>query len=760
MNNDMDDVIEIFTAEGKEALDEVELILLKTQKISQCRCVDIKDDINAVFRYFHSIKGTASFIDLSAIVEVSHEAETLLDILRKKDDDTILSEEIISVLFRTIDILRSLIDQVTNTTDDDSIEEGRNLVIHQLKSTIKQTREGKPVVVTAPPPPSAEPEPTQEIQAIEFNDEDLITPEIANKFSQESVEIIDSVEETLLSSGKASPEEQMGLISEAFRKIHSFKGNCGFMQLGQLEKLSHLMENTLDSLRNSQIKFNDALIKTLLNMLDQIRDALAEFAKGNRQIFNFDVLYTLFKDQLTDDSEQATEQAPPAERELPPPPEKSKIDLSGITQPTPPAATKKPAPNTQLAVVKDTSTAEKKSLEKNDIRVDINKLDNLINLVGELVIAQSMVLINPHVADSDDENLERSIHHLSRISSELQDVAMSVRMVPLSIVFRKMIRLVYDVSKKMGKKVDIELIGEETEVDRNIIEQINDPLVHIIRNSVDHGIESPDNRIATNKNEEGKIVLAARHEGGEVWITVKDDGQGLNREKILAKAIERGLIKDNQMLTDDQIYNLIFEPGFSTADKITDISGRGVGMDVVKKNIEKLKGAINVHSTPGEGTEMVLRIPLTLAIIDGMMVRVGATCYTIPLLSVQESIKVENHHITITPDGQESILLRKDHIPIIRLYQHFNKTTEHKEIKGSVLIICESGKQKMALLVDEILGQLQTVIKSLPGYLSEMKGISGCTIMGNGEISLIIDITSLAETTRHHKTNKLLEVTT
>ncbi|HAR63007.1 MAG TPA: hypothetical protein DCS13_06025 [Candidatus Margulisbacteria bacterium] len=736
MGNDQDDIIEIFIAEGKESLDEVESILLRVQKIENCKFTDIKDDINSIFRYFHSIKGTASFLDLSSIVEVSHEAETLLDLLRKKEDDTILTEDISSVLFKTVDVLSALINLVMQTSDDEDIEDKKATVLEQLKTMIHYVREGVPTSV----PKAAIPE-----LVFDFNDEDLISPEIAAKFSQESVEIIDKVEESLLCIIKQSGADQESAISEAFRNIHSFKGNCGFMQISQLEKLSHLMENYLDGLRIKDISVSDDLIKTMLNMVDYIREALAEYAKGNKILDNFEILYGLFTDELKLSAGIAL---PASQHQADTKTLKGKETI--IIQAPEEKVRKKEREDIGL---------EKKQLEKKDIRVDITKLDNLINLVGELVIAQSMVLINPILIEADDENLERSVHHLNRISSDLQDVAMSVRMVPLSMVFKKMVRLVYDLSKKSNKKADIELIGEETEVDRNIIEQINDPLVHIIRNAIDHGLETPEARVAAGKPEEGKITIEARHEGGEVWIIIKDDGRGLDREKILEKAIEKGLIPKNFHLAEEQIFNLIFEPGFSTADKITDISGRGVGMDVVKKNIEKLKGTINVHSTQGQGSDIILRIPLTLAIIDGMLVRVGSTYYTIPLLSIQESIKIESQKVTVTPDGQETILIRKEHVPIIRLYKYFKKNADKIDLKGSVLVICETGRQKMALLVDDIVGQQQTVIKSLPEYFVNMKGVSGCTIMGNGEISLIIDINSLAQIAREKINNKqLIEV--
>ncbi|MDD3119605.1 MAG: chemotaxis protein CheA, partial [Victivallales bacterium] len=378
------------------------------------------------------------------------------------------------------------------------------------------------------------------------------------------------------------------------------------------------------------------------------------------------------------------------------------------------------------------------------IRVDLKRLDKLINLVGELVIAESMVFRELNVVLDNDNDLEHKIHHLQRVSSELQDVAMSVRMVSLDATFKKMIRLIHDLSRKSGKAVNMKIVGEETEVDKNVIEQINDPIVHIIRNSVDHGIEAAAERLAAGKPEAGLVTLEAWHDGGEVWISISDDGRGLDREKIIAKGIATGMIAgDGTDLTDDEVFQLIFEPGFSTAEKVTDISGRGVGMDVVKKNIEKLNGRIRIRSNPGQGTTISLRIPLTLAIIDGMLVKIGTGLFTIPLLSIKESLRCGRDMVTTLPDGNECVAVREEQIPVMRLYKCFNRTTDIKEIDQGVLVIVEADGEKAALLVDEIVGQQEIVIKGLSGYLGTPNGISGCTVLGNGEVSLIIDTSSL-----------------
>jgi two-component system chemotaxis sensor kinase CheA len=319
-------------------------------------------------------------------------------------------------------------------------------------------------------------------------------------------------------------------------------------------------------------------------------------------------------------------------------------------------------------------------------------------------------------------------------------------MIPLASTFRKMIRLVHDLASKSSKKIDLRLVGEDTEVDKTVIEQISDPLVHIVRNAADHGIENPDERAGTGKPETATITIEGRHEGGEVWILITDDGRGLKREKILAKAIERGLVKgDGEDLTDEQIFKMIFEPGFSTADKVTDVSGRGVGMDVVKRNIEKLKGRIDIKSVAGKGSTFVLRIPLTLAIIEGMLVRVGEARYTIPLLTIRESFRPTPQQITTTPDGKQTVRVREDFYPVVRLHECFNREPDSREITEGILILVEGEGEMIALFVDEILGQQETVIKGLNDFLGDARGVSGCTILGDGEVSLILDVHGLVQ---------------
>jgi two-component system chemotaxis sensor kinase CheA len=335
---------------------------------------------------------------------------------------------------------------------------------------------------------------------------------------------------------------------------------------------------------------------------------------------------------------------------------------------------------------------------------------------------------------------------MSKIIRDLQEMAMVLRMVPVSGLFRRMIRLVHDLSAKAGKKVDLQLSGEETEVDKTVIETITDPLVHLLRNSLDHGLESPSDREKAGKSEKGLVKLSARHEEGEVWITVEDDGWGLNRDKLLAKASSKGLITGNGSdMSDKAVFNLIFAPGFSTAEKITDISGRGVGMDVVRKNLEKINGKIDVESRQGKGTRVRLRIPLTMAIIDGMLIRVGLTRCILPLLAIREIFCPELGAITVTPDGLELVKVRGQFFPIVRLHDIVNNQPGTEKLNEGVLVLVEHQETRVCLFVDEILGQQQTVIKGLSEYLGNARCVSGCTILGDGQVCLILDVGTLVE---------------
>lgn len=392
----------------------------------------------------------------------------------------------------------------------------------------------------------------------------------------------------------------------------------------------------------------------------------------------------------------------------------------------------------------------KKGTDSTSIRVDTSKIDKLINLVGELVITQSMLSdLSVRFEMSHVSVLRERVAQLERNTREIQERVMGIRMLPIGSAFSRFPRLVRDLSGKAGKKIQLVLSGEETELDKTVIESIGDPLTHLVRNSADHGLELPDERLAAGKDEQGTIHLNAFHEGGNICITVGDDGRGLNRDKILAKAIKSGLISEQEKLTDDQIWPLIFKPGFSTAEKVTDVSGRGVGMDVVKRNIEALGGTVSIKTVLGKGTTFTLKLPLTLAIIEGMTIRVGQETYILPMLSIVESIRPKADTVKTIVGKGEVMNVRGIYHPVMRLYEVFDLEPEHKDPAKAILLILETEDECVAVMVDEILGQQQVVIKSMEQNFRKVKGIAGATILGDGTVGFILDVRGLLELARH-----------
>ncbi|QDF65699.1 chemotaxis protein CheA [Shewanella sp. SNU WT4] len=392
--------------------------------------------------------------------------------------------------------------------------------------------------------------------------------------------------------------------------------------------------------------------------------------------------------------------------------------------------------------------ANKAKAESGSIRVSTDKIDTLINMVGELVITQAMLGQLGQQEQISSESmlmLNLGLEQLASHTRDLQESVMQIRMIPISFAFSRFPRLVRDISQKQGKKVELILKGEDTELDKTVMEKIVDPMVHLVRNSLDHGLEQPDVRRANGKSEVGNITLNAFHQGGNIIIEISDDGAGLNTEKILAKAREKGLIGRDEEPSDEVIHQLIFHPGFSTADQVSDLSGRGVGMDVVKRNIHSLNGSIDLSSKRGHGSRFTIRLPLTLAILDGQLIRIGEHIYVIPLMSIYESLQVKNEKVNRLNEEHELIRLRDDYVPIIKVFREFNHKADATEVENGLVMVVEHNNSKVGLLVDELMAQQQVVIKSLEDNYAKIPGISGATILGNGTVALIIDVASLVE---------------
>jgi len=771
ISDDQIEIIQEFVTESRDMIDQLEPAIIELGKNSD------PETMNAIFRLFHSMKGSAGFLEFDHITRVAHAAENLLDLIR--NGEITLIDEHVNLLCASCDFAKEALDVVENDYSDSTTEKAADFMSQQLHDAIEQAKgEEKPAAdaqeeadedtavekTTAPASPKEiKTDPKVETQTDEFELPQLeITDEMRLSFVQEGNELLQNAEQGLLAWGENPTDTES--IGDIFRQIHSFKGNCGFFGLSQMEKLSHQMENILDRVKSGSQLAVENPADQLLASLDILQQGVNDVADGNLgKIENLDqqlhdlqlLLPPLLGEFLVEEGVEAdavtkavaTQKKPVGEILL----EQGSASHKQID-----SALKKQQDNRNKAKAEAAPVARTKTpAKRQDIRVDLNKLDNLINLIGEMVIAENMLIHNPDLKGLELENFNKAGQHMSKLVRELQEMAMTIRMIPVSGLFRRMIRLVHDISVKAGKKVDLVLIGEETEIDKTVIETITDPLVHLLRNSLDHGLETPADRIAAGKSEKGTVKLSARHEEGEVWVTVEDDGRGLNREKILEKAISKGLInpEDADDMKDKAVFNLIFAPGFSTAAQITDISGRGVGMDVVKRNLEKIKGKIDVSSTPGKGTRIDLRIPLTLAIIDGMLVRVGTTTCIVPTLSILEAFRPELEKITITPEGEELARVRENFFSIVRLHEILEKEPDSKQLSDGILIVLEYQESRFCLFVDEILGQQQTVIKGLSDFIGNVTGVSGCTILGDGGVSLILDVGSLVESADNKKSD-------
>jgi len=386
------------------------------------------------------------------------------------------------------------------------------------------------------------------------------------------------------------------------------------------------------------------------------------------------------------------------------------------------------------------------AVQTTSIRVGIEKVDSLVNMVGELVITQS--ILSSAIGELDEihrEKLAACLEQLERNTRDLQDQAMSIRMLPVDFAFQRLPRIVHDISEKLGKKIELKFSGETTELDKTVLEKIGDPLVHLVRNALDHGIENVDARLAAGKSDTGIISVNAYQQGGNIIIDISDDGAGLNLQKILKLAQKKGLVSKDDDLTDEQIQNLIFEPGFSTAEVVSDISGRGVGMDVVKRNITDLGGMVEVYSQEGKGCTFSIRLPLTLAILDGQMIRIGDQTYIIPLLSIVESLQIVDKQMRVVAGTAEVYQYRGEYIPIIRLHELFEASGEQHSEQQGLLVVIDVGRRRIGLYVDEVVGQQQVVIKSLENNYRHVQGLAGATVLGNGSVALILDVVGLSQ---------------
>ncbi len=713
------EMLNCFITESRELLDDIEpqIIALEEDAISS-GSID-ENILNAVFRLFHSLKGSASILGFQTITQIAHEAETLLDIFRS--GQAVLEPGHVDLLIRAGDLVRTILDSIEQQQDEASFADDAQVVIKGFRKFIAEINQ-----------------PGDEVEAEISLD---ITSEMIGHFVEESKELLEEAERALLELEKEP--HNLEWANQAYRALHSFKGNAGFLSYGPLEEVSHHGETLLDQIRSGALACDAVAISFLLIAIDTLRQGVFQVEQnvdlelpGKQELCRY--LSNTAAGALEDDIEGGQNPEPGGPQpdvDLENWPLEENIDAEV-------GAEKQKSVGNEKK--QSTNGSVERSIKNQVIRVDLEKLDKLLDLVGELVISEAMVANNQDLKGLQLDGFEKAVLHLDKITRDIQEVAMSMRMIPLSSTFRKMVRLVRDLSQKTNRKVNLEILGEETEVDKTIIEQISDPLVHLIRNAVDHGIESPEERIAAGKPESGRLTLEAKHSAGEVWITIEDDGKGLDREKILQQGIKRGFVSAEEPdLKDEDVWRLIFEPGFSTAKEVSNISGRGVGMDVVKRNIEKLRGKVDVRSVQGAGTVFAIRIPLTLAIIEGMVVKIGPNRYTIPINSIKECLQPTADQITRMQNNLEVVSIRGDLLPVMRMHEIFAMQMNRRSITDGILVVVENGDKKCCLFVDEVVGQQQIVIKGLSSYLGQAKGFSGCAILGDGDVSLILDVDNL-----------------
>lgn len=552
---------------------------------------------------------------------------------------------------------------------------------------------------------------------------DMDMSEFHGIFFEETSEHLASLETLLVGLDREQPDPEA--MNAIFRAAHSIKGSAGTFGFPDMAAVTHDLETLLDKARKGELVLTEEIVDITLEARDVLLAQL-DHHQGAAAVAQsvVDSLCARVRALASGTTSAVAEAAAAVE-----------MASAGVEKPK----------------------AAVKVIESSSIRVSVEKVDQLINLVGELVITQSMLALTEQSSlndgSADAERLLERLQQLERNTRELQETVMSIRMLPVSAVFNRFPRLVRDLAGKLDKQIELRTFGESTELDRGVIEKITDPLTHLIRNSVDHGIELPDERVAAGKPAKGILTLSAYHQGGSVVIKIQDDGKGFDRDRILAKARERRIpLSDTP--TDQEIWNLIFAPGFSTADTVTDVSGRGVGMDVVRRNIENLGGRVDLQSAPGVGTTITIRLPLTLAIMDGMSVGIGEQNYIVPLTAIIESMRPlpKDLKSLVGHDGSKGrlVLVRGEYLPLVALHEVFNIEPKSAEPEKGILIIVDTESGRAALFVDELLGQRQVVIKSLESNYRKVPGISAATIMGDGSVSMILDVSEAVRLGRRH----------
>jgi len=696
MSIDMSQFYQTFFEESFEGLDVMESGLLGLD----VGAADA-ETVNTIFRAAHSIKGGSGTFGFTSVADFTHVMETLLDEMR--DGSRMVTTEAVDLLLKSVDVLREMLTAVQSESDIDvehvsSIQKKLEVLLHGESTDAEADAES----------------------------EQSISEDSGASSWQISFKPLDY----LLKTGNDPVRifKELSLLGE-------YEVEC------QMDNLPLFADIDPESCYLFwDIKLSGEIKK---EQIEEVFEWVDEDCELNIELNG------------SSEDESVTEELKPVVEELK---EVAPVAVETSANVTEPTKKTEPANETSLSIastqekVKPSTTKKAVSTDSGSIRVSIDKVDALINMVGELVITQSMLgQLGERVDEDSLEKLQDGLAQLERNTRELQENVMRIRMLPISFAFQRFPRMVRDLSGKLGKDIELRLLGEQTELDKTVMEKIGDPLVHLVRNSIDHGIEMPDDREAAGKPRTGVVELNAFHQGGNIVIEITDDGKGIDRDVVFSKAVEKGLVSENDNLTDEQVYDLIFAPGFSTAKEVSDVSGRGVGMDVVKRNIRELGGNIEIVSAKGEGSKITIRLPLTLAILDGQLIRVGGDTYIVPLVSIIESLQVKAAQVNAIAGQAELYKLRDEYIPVVRLHNVFDLKADSEVLTDGLIVVVEGDGQRAGLFVDDLMGQQQVVIKSLETNYRPVDGVSGATILGDGTVALILDITGLIKLSQQER---------
>lgn len=699
-----DGMLDMYLYENGQLLEKLEELVLE-EKDEECFS---ENSINEIFRIMHTIKGSSGVMMYENVMTVSHKLEDIFFVLRDEGADKAPHAELIDYMFQVMDYISGEFDKIRNgdepDTDASDLIKGLEKFHNEIKSGKAKKSESKP-----------------DNTAMQF----YVAPAQTQAVSKYYQIKIGYHADTIMSNIRA------------YSAVYSLKEVA--------EDILYYPEDIVSNENSSEVILAEGF-KILLQTKEEasavksLVDNSAEVSYVEIEEIDASVFLRGFNADLAPGDVQ--------------------INLDGKIQDSDviiaPQVTE---PKGEIApgdyVIKDKTPGKKVQLAKQHkkttqslMSISIDKMDALMNLMGELVIAESVVLQSPDlkVPGLELSNFQKAAGQLNKITSEMQEIVMSMRMMPLTNTFQKMNRTVYDISKKLGKDIEFEMVGETTEVDKNIIEHISDPLMHMVRNAVDHGIEMPEERAKAGKTEKAKVTLEAKNEGGKVWVTVKDNGKGLSRDKILQKAIDNGIIdaKDAASYSDKDVFQFITYPGFSTKEKVTEYSGRGVGMDVVVKNIQSVGGRLEIDSVEGQGSTMTMKIPLTLAIIDGILMQCGNMVFVVETGAVKEFLNCNEDMMIVEPDGKEYVMIRGQAYPVLRIARRYKIEGAKDSVESGVMVLVEYEGKQFCMLIDELIGTQEIVVKPMPTYIKRVEGISGCTQLGDGNIALILDIGGLA----------------